>query len=144
METIFYLSILAINLGIFIWYIISAKEWLDTAGFLVTLTSIALILGLQFHQEDVEWFWIALLIINIPLGIILRIRKLHFNNETRKKYSRKDLVRAQEIYYENYLEDPESFKPIPTKGGAAFHMDYLLGIIDQNRPKLRQKTTLKQ
>ncbi len=54
-------------------------------------------------------------------------------------YSREDLIKAQAIYHENYNAEPDVFAPVFTKEGAAYHMNYILGIIDGDSYKMNDE-----
>ena len=78
--------------------------------------------------------FIGSVISTFSIGLVRMCKK-----KTTGYYSREDLIRAQEIYHENYNAEPDVFAPIFTKEGAAYHMNYILGIIDGDSYKMNDE-----
>lgn len=98
------------------------------------------------YEIGVGQYWQAgVTLLCLILLLVVAWRKVVKNlDKEPDAYKKKDLIRAQEIYYENYVKEPDVFAPTYSRNGARYHMEYILGIIDSKSKKLKQKSTLKE
>ncbi|WP_141879083.1 hypothetical protein [Gramella sp. Hel_I_59] len=109
---------------------------MGTIQFILTAAFIMYQLG--YHMGNQEYLLAGINFILAGIMAKLFHQSVKFSSDFHKKtYTRKDLIRAQEIYHENYQEEPDVFAPIFTKAGATYHMNYILGIIDSKSYKMR-------